>query len=207
MDTDTLWRHIDRERIDLADLIESLTFEQLATPSSCAGWTIRDVAVHLTQSHANARDVLAAAVRYGFRFNTMIREMAIRDQTPPDEAADKLRRMVGSRRHPFGTNERAPLIDALLHGQDIAVPLAIDRPMPVDAAATAAREIWDVAFPFFARRRNRGLRFVATDVDFEVGADRVVEAPIRDILMHLSGRTPVHRLPVSDDSDSGSRAG
>ncbi|WP_168701037.1 maleylpyruvate isomerase family mycothiol-dependent enzyme [Gordonia paraffinivorans] len=207
MDSDTLWRHIDHERLSLADLIESLTPEQLATPSPCEGWTVRDVAVHLTQSHAGAREVLSAAARHGFRFNTMIREMAIRDRTPADEVADKLRRMVGSRRHPFGTNERAPLIDSLLHGQDIAVPLGIDRPMPVDAAAAATREIWDVAFPFFACRHNRGLRFVATDVDFDAGTGRVVEAPIRDILMHVSGRTPVRGLRWPDDVGSRHRAG
>ncbi|MBM7279207.1 maleylpyruvate isomerase family mycothiol-dependent enzyme [Gordonia rubripertincta] len=207
MDSDTLWKHIDEQRIDLATLIESLSEEQLATPSLCAGWTVRDVAVHLTQSHAGARQVIPAAVRYGFRFNTMIREMAVRDQTPPPEAADKLRAMVGSRRHPFATNERAPLIDSLLHGQDIAVPLGIDRPMPVDAAAAAAQEIWDVAFPFFARRRNRGLRFDATDVDFAAGSGQVVEAPIRDILMCFSGRVPASALQPSDGSDSGSRAG
>ncbi|SDU21904.1 maleylpyruvate isomerase family mycothiol-dependent enzyme [Gordonia westfalica] len=207
MDSDTLWNHVDEQRIDLAALIESLSDEHLATPSLCAGWTVRDVAVHLTQSHADARQVFPEAIRYGFRFNTMIREMAIRDRTTPPEAAEKLRAMVGSRRHPFGTNERAPLIDSLLHGQDITVPLGIDRPMPVDAAATAAQEIWDMTFPFFARRHNRGLRFVATDVDFAVGSGRVVEAPIRELLMCFGGRVPASPLHPSDGSDSGSRAG
>ena len=189
MDSDTIWQHIDEQRLELAALIDSLTSDQLSSPSLCTGWTVRDVAVHLTQSHAPPSRVLLEALRSGFRFNTMIHQFAIRDRTSAAEAAEKLRRMVGSRRRPLGTNERTPLLDTLLHGQDIAVPLGIDRPVPPDAAAAAAECLWDVSFPFHARRRHPGIRFVATDVEFAAGSGRVAEAPIRDIIMLLSGRT------------------
>jgi hypothetical protein len=75
-----------------------------------------------------------------------------------------------------------------LHGQDIAVPLGIDRPMPTDAAVAAARRVWSMGFPFHAHRRMLGVELVATDAEFRVGQGRVVEAPIRDILMALAGR-------------------
>lgn len=35
------------ERRDLADLLDSLTPEQWATPSLCAGWSVRDVVAHI----------------------------------------------------------------------------------------------------------------------------------------------------------------
>lgn len=189
MDTGLIWQHIDEERLGLAALIESLTPGQLATPSLCDAWTVRDVAVHLTHSHTSPARAVVAACRYGFRFNTMIRELAVRDRTSAADAAIKLRAMVGSRRHPIGTTPMAPLLDSLLHGQDITVPLTIDRAMPPDAATACADYLWSTGFPFHARRRHGGRRFVATDSDFAVGTGDVVEAPIRDIVMLFGGRT------------------
>ena len=189
MDTDLIWQRIDEQRLELAALIETLTPEQLATPSLCVAWTVRDVAVHLTHSHTSPARAMIAACRYGFRFNTMIRELALRDDTTADQAASKLRAMVGSRRHPIGTTPMAPLLDSLLHGQDIAVPLGLDRPMPTDAATACADYLWSTGFPFHARRRNEGRRYVATDCDFAAGTGEVVEAPIRDIVMLFGGRT------------------
>ena len=48
MDSDTVWQHIDDERAWLADLLESLAQEAWQQPSLCEGWTVRDVAAHLT---------------------------------------------------------------------------------------------------------------------------------------------------------------
>ncbi|PRC44080.1 maleylpyruvate isomerase family mycothiol-dependent enzyme, partial [Mycobacterium sp. ITM-2017-0098] len=107
---------------------------------------------------------------------------------PPAELAANLRAIVGSRRHPPGTTERDPLTDVLVHAQDICVPLAIDHPMPVDAAVAAAERVWDMGFPFRAQKRFAGTRFVATDADFAAGEGREVAAPIRDLLMILTGR-------------------
>ncbi|MFT8180273.1 maleylpyruvate isomerase N-terminal domain-containing protein, partial [Mycobacteroides chelonae] len=51
MDTDVMWAHIDAGRSGVADMLSSLTPEQWSVPSLCDGWTVRDVAVHLTQAH------------------------------------------------------------------------------------------------------------------------------------------------------------
>ncbi len=39
-----------RLRRELADRLPTLTDAQLATPSLCAGWTVREVAGHLTEA-------------------------------------------------------------------------------------------------------------------------------------------------------------
>lgn len=54
-------------------------------------------------------------------------------------------------------------------------------------------------FPFNPQRRLGGVELVATDADFRVGAGRIVEAPIRDILMLLA-----ERLTPSDFGVAGS---
>lgn len=60
--------------------------------------------------------------------------------------------------------------------------------MPTDAAMTAADRLWYTGFPFHACRRLAGTRLVATDADFAVGEGREVAAPIREILLLLTGR-------------------
>ncbi|GAB91102.1 hypothetical protein, partial [Gordonia rhizosphera] len=144
---------------------------------------------HLSQSHAPAGRIMVEATRSGFRFNAMVHRLAVADRATAGEAAERIRAMVGSRRHALGTTEVEPLLDVLVHGQDIAVPLRIDRPMPADAAAVAARRLWSMRFPFHPRRDNPGVRFRAIDTDLDVGQGRLVEAPVRDILMLLAGRT------------------
>jgi uncharacterized protein (TIGR03083 family) len=188
VDSDSIWRHIDEQRSNLADLFEEIDDARWSTPSLCDGWTVRDVAVHLTQSHVGMPRVMVEAVKSGFRFNAMVYRMAVQDTRSPAQAAEALRGMLGSRKHVPGTSEREPLMDVLVHGQDIAVPLGIDWPMPADAAAAAAQRLWGMRFPFNPQRRLRGIQLVATDIDFTVGQGRGVEAPIRDILMALAGR-------------------
>jgi uncharacterized protein (TIGR03083 family) len=188
MDSDVIWRHIDQQRGRLADLFDGIDAARWATPSLCEGWTVRDVAAHLTHSHAGKGRMIVEALRSGFRFNAMVHRMAVEDSRSPAEIAVALRAMRGSRKRPPRTDERDPLMDVLVHGQDIAVPLGIDLPMPPDAAAAAAQRLWSMRFPFHPQRRLRGVELVATDADFRVGTGRVIEAPIRDILMLFAGR-------------------
>ena len=54
LDRDTVWTSIDRERLDLADLLDGLTDAERARPSLCDGWRVRDVAAHLALAHIGA---------------------------------------------------------------------------------------------------------------------------------------------------------
>ena len=48
MDRDQVWQVIDAQRMNLAALLEQLSADDWRQPSLCAGWTVRDVAAHLT---------------------------------------------------------------------------------------------------------------------------------------------------------------
>jgi len=52
-----------------------------------------------------------------------------------------LRGFIGSRRRAPFVSELEPLLDILVHFQDICVPLGIEHPMPIDAAAAAADRV------------------------------------------------------------------
>jgi uncharacterized protein (TIGR03083 family) len=42
------WQRVAAHRNRIADLLDTLSAEQLATPSLCEGWTVHQVAGHLT---------------------------------------------------------------------------------------------------------------------------------------------------------------
>jgi len=188
MNSDTIWQIIDEQRADLANLLAALDAEQWMSPSLCTGWRVRDVAAHLTHSHAGPFRIAVEATKSGFRFNSMVYRMAVEDLRPQAEIIAALRSMIGSRRHIPVTDERGPLMDVLVHGQDIAVPLGIDKTMPIAGAVAAAGLLWHMRFPFNPRRRLDGVRLVASDADFSVGDGPEVSGPIQDIVMLLTGR-------------------
>jgi hypothetical protein len=108
---------------------------------------------------------------------------------PIAELLAEFERHDGSRRHPWGTSVVDPLLDVLVHSQDIAVPLARPHPMPVEPAVVAARRAHRLGFLFHDSAVRRQLAIRATDADFAVGTGLLVEGPIRTVLLLLTGRT------------------
>ena len=190
MDRDEVWHAIDAERLSLAGLFEDLSPAEWETRSLCAGWRVRDVAAHLTLAHTGPGTALVAMLRAGGSFNRMIRDTALRQAALPVERYPQLlRAMVGSRRKAPGISDLEPLIDVLVHGQDVAVPLGRPRPMPVEPTVAAVRRVWPNLYPFRAERRLRGVRLVATDHPWTAGQGLVVEGPIGALLLLLTGRS------------------
>lgn len=188
MDDAQIWGYIDEQRADLADFLDTLTPEQWETPSLCPGWTVRQAAAHVTHSTTGWGRLTYELLRSGFRFNALTLRMGREDRRAPEEITAALRAMVGGRRKPPGTAVADPLMDVMVHGQDIAVPLGLERTMPIPAAVVAAERVWKMGFPFQARKRFPNVTFTATDADFSVGSGDEVRGPIQDILMALSGR-------------------
>lgn len=192
METESVWKHIDEQRGHVADMLESLSPRQWASPSLCDTWTVRDVGAHLTFAHAGLRDVLVPFVRAGFSYNRMIRDTAKSSPLSHEDIIATLRDFVGSRRKALGVSVLEPLLDILVHGQDIAVPLGLDLPMPVDAAAAAADRVVSLPRRMRLWRVPHGVRLVATDADWAYGEGHRVEGELRWILLALTGREVAH---------------
>ena len=191
MDVDSSWRVIASERRSLADLLEQLTDEQWETPSLCAGWRVRDVAAHIAMV-PTAPGLLAmvrgAAAAHG-NFNRLNHDLAVQHaQRPTADINAELRDEADSRRLPSVTSVTNLGFDILVHGQDIAIPLGVTRPMPTDAAAAGAARVWAMGWPFWARRRFHGYRLIATDANWSAGAGDEVHGTIDALLLLLTGR-------------------
>jgi uncharacterized protein (TIGR03083 family) len=190
MEQDEVWRTIDAERLRFADLLAQLTDAEWTKPSLCAGWTVRDVAAHLTLAHIRMPAVIVGLARARGNLGVMIRDTARRHAAAPTEQIiGEIRAMAGSRRHVPGITPLEPLIDVLVHGQDIALPLGRALPMPVGAAAAAATRICTNNSIHRARRKLDGFRLTATDTSWSAGEGRTVEGPVEALLLTLTGRT------------------
>ena len=191
MDVDSSWRVIASERRSLADLLEQLTGEQWETPSLCAGWRVRDVAAHIAMV-PTAPGLLAmarGAVRAHGNFNRLNHDLAVRHARRPNaDIVAELRGDADSRRLPSVTSVTNLGFDILVHGQDIAIPLGVTRPIPPDAATAGAARVWAMGWPFWARRRLHGYRLMATDANWSAGAGAEVYGPIDALLLLLTGR-------------------
>jgi uncharacterized protein (TIGR03083 family) len=193
-----VWAAVGAERAGLADLLHDLADDEWAQPSLCTGWRVRDVAAHVTLATARVRDVAVPALKARGNFDRMVHDTAVdRAAAPTPELVAAVRAMVGSRRTAPGVTHLEPLIDVLVHGQDIAVPLGRARPMPIAAAAAAATRVWTMRWPFTvafdARRRLAGLRLEADDAEWAAGDGDRVDGPIEALLLLLTGRVAAAR--------------
>ena len=64
LDREQAWQVIDAQRLGLAGLLADLSEREWQQPSLCDGWTVRDVAAHLTLQQLSARAAIAMMLRY-----------------------------------------------------------------------------------------------------------------------------------------------
>ena len=125
--------------------------------------------------------------------NRMIRLSARhKAEQPVEQLIGELRATVGSRRSNMGVTNLETLIDILVHGQDIAIPLARDLEMPTSASATAASRVRSLLGTgtgrVFSDIGVQRFRLIATDATWCEGDGPEVRGPIGAILLLLTGR-------------------
>ena len=193
MDRRSGWLLIDELRVSAVTLLETLDVQDWDVPSLCEGWTVREVAAHLSVAALTPyRGVLVDVVRARGSFDQMVHDNAVRRAAgrSADQIVADLRSTVGSRRLAPTTFWRDPLLDLVVHTQDIARPLGrtADVVVPSDAVLIALDWVWRRGFPFFPGRRLRGLRLLAVDADWQRGAGLDVTGPALALLLLSTGR-------------------
>ncbi len=188
------------ERLDLADLLDTLEPAEWATRSLCSAWTVHEVLAHLTLSTrmpsllALTGQLVRARGDINGVFSDLATERAAR--FAPDELVAQLRETAGSSRRLVGSSPTDPLDDLLVHGQDIVRPLRRTRSAPIELVVSALSRAWTSPM-YGARKRFAGLRFVATDASWAGGdGPQEVQGQAVDLLLLAAGR-PVDRDALS----------
>jgi uncharacterized protein (TIGR03083 family) len=192
MDVDQVWQVIDAQRRSLADLLEDLSEEEWRRPSLCTGWTVRDVAAHLTLQQLGLRDLITTVAQWRGSMDRTIHHVACRRAAAltTDQIVAAIRGTVGSRRHSIGVTRLETLIDILVHGQDVAIPLGRRHDMPPQAAAVAADRVLSMRWPPPppSVRMVAGFRLTATDTSWSAGAGPQIRGPMAALLLVSTGR-------------------
>ena len=192
MNSEEKWRVIAGQRRALVDLLADLDENEWERPSLCEQWRVKDVVAHLALTPQSPGLVRILVLGLGARGNldAVNRDLAVAHANrPPAELLAQLRELADSRRKPAITTLDNLLFDTLVHIQDVVIPLGLAASMPLDAAREGAERVWRMGWPFWARRRLRGVRLTATDLDWTAGEGAGIRGPIQALLLLLTGRT------------------
>ncbi len=193
LDRDQVWQVLDTERSRLADLLDSLSDQEWTHPSLCTGWTVKDVAAHLTMQELGLGAELAVMFQWRGSMDRTVAHVVRRRATAlsTGQLVARIRGMVGSRRHNFGSSNLESLVDCLVHTQDIAIPLGRRHDMPAAVAAVAASRVLTMRWPppLPSVRTVAGFRLAATDTPWTAGDGPQVHGPMAALLLVCCGRT------------------
>jgi uncharacterized protein (TIGR03083 family) len=179
---------VRRERERLLTVLEGLDAGQWRTSSLCAGWTVRDVVVHLLMPYElSVPRFLALMVRSGLRFDRAADRWARDDPRSPAQAVAALRD-TGHRRFEAGPGApaEAPLSHLVIHAQDVYRPLGVPSPTDPEDAAIALDQL--TGRRALAPALLHGLAFAATDTGWRHGTGLPVTGPATALLTTLAGR-------------------
>ncbi|MEU3819799.1 maleylpyruvate isomerase family mycothiol-dependent enzyme [Streptomyces sp. NPDC030392] len=183
------WAAIHAERAALAADLAGLTAREWATPSLCAGLSVREVLAHLTAGASlDAVRWMAGVIRCRFDFDRQV-AMRLAEQlgAGPAETLERFRRVAASTTKP-PLPVVAMLGETLVHAEDIRRPLGIRRAYPVDVVTLVAEYYRGSDLVVPAKGRVGGLRLVAEDGAFAAGAGALVSGPTVALVMAMTGR-------------------
>jgi uncharacterized protein (TIGR03083 family) len=202
--------HLARaERADLLAFLAGLTPQQWDEPTLCAGWRVRDVVAHMISYEGlRGRELFRRLARGRFRL-ALVNDVGVAELR--DARPDELLALLEQRLEPSGLTTgfgcRVALLDAMIHQQDIRRPLGAPRTIPPDRLLPAL-SFARFAPPIGAFWRARGLRLVATDLDWSAGRGPEVRGPAEALLMAISGRRGiVHELAGPGQATLAARIG
>ncbi|WP_306362249.1 maleylpyruvate isomerase family mycothiol-dependent enzyme [Nocardia sp. CC227C] len=193
-DTIDLRAHTTAERERLAELLGTLTPDQWAAPSLCAGWRVREVVAHMTMPYRISILRFAiglAAARFSFN---RYADRAAHADTRRLSDADLLTCLRDNVNHPWrppGGDPAAALGHDVIHGLDITEPLGLPA-APADRIALVLGDGDQKALAYFGVDLT-GVQLRATDADCTIGSGSPIDMPAKDILLTVTGRRPVTR--------------
>lgn len=178
-----------QERGELLALLREMTPAQWDSPTLCTEWSVRHVAIHIVSYDELSKFQTAATfVRGGLRTRT-VNEVALNRYRglDPDGVVGLVARCQRPRGLTAAMNAGIALTDGTIHHQDIRRALGMPRAIPEERLVPVLN--FSLRAPTLPSRSNRrGLKLVATDVDWSSGDGAEVSGPGEALLMALAGR-------------------
>lgn len=177
------------EREEFAALLDGLTPQQWESPTLCERWRVREVAVHTVSYDELSTAGLINRFLKG-RLNTdRINAIGVADYA--DRAPEQITAMIRGNTEPHGLTAgfggRIALTDGMIHQQDIRRSLGIPRTIDPQRLLTAL-DFVRFAPTIRGAWRARGVRLVATDLDWSHGNGAEVRGSGEALLMAMAGR-------------------
>jgi uncharacterized protein (TIGR03083 family) len=177
------------ERVEFASFLESLTPGQWDSPTLCELWTVREVAIHTVSYDELSTASLVRRFVKG-RLNTdRINAIGVADYADwsPEQITALIRQYAEPHGLTGGFGGKIALTDGMIHQQDIRRPLGLTRTIDPERLRTA------LDFARFAPTirgawRSRGVRLVATDLDWARGKGPDARGSGEALLMAMAGR-------------------
>jgi uncharacterized protein (TIGR03083 family) len=180
------------ERAELATLLGTLSPQQWQAPTLCAGWRVHDVAAHVISYDELTTAGLAGRLARGWFSPDRANAIGLAEyrKRSSDELLTQLRGHLRPSGLPAAFGGMIGLTDGMIHQQDIRRPLGIPREIPAQRLLPVLRFalLAPVIRGFW---RVRGVRLVATDLDFSTGRGPEVRGRGEALLMVIAGRRGV----------------
>ncbi|MFN8051762.1 MAG: maleylpyruvate isomerase family mycothiol-dependent enzyme [Acidimicrobiales bacterium] len=184
------WRFVAAERQALVDFARTLTEEQLAAPSLCDGWQVRDVLGHVAWVAVTPPIEVAREMLFGgLHIHQVIADQGrVYGSLDTETLLERLAAGVGSQFTSPTITPASLLADTIVHHQDIR--RALDLPRIIDPAPlrVALDRYTGVNSFTGGKKRTRGLRLIAIDVGWSHGSGPEVHGTGEAILLASVGR-------------------
>jgi uncharacterized protein (TIGR03083 family) len=179
----------EEERADLLALLQELSPAQWGAQSLCTCWRVREVATHVVSYDALSKAAsVATFVRGGLRPGR-VNDVALARYRDLD--TDAIIELVARHQHPTGLPSGfkggIALTDGTIHHQDIRRAVGLPRSIPAHRLVPVLT--FSLGAPTLPSKGNaKGLKLVATDVDWTAGDGPEVIGPGEALLMAAAGR-------------------
>lgn len=186
------WDLAGKARTDFADLLDSLSEEQLGGQTLCARWTPLDIAGHLVSFvELSGPAMMLSMAKAGFNSDKAWNANAAKYKAMGAPAISAALRANADKTAPMSFfSSGVTTLDVAVHTQDIRRGLGIDGALDADVL----RESLDWATAHKQRKIHvppdqiEGLRLEATDMDWSWGSGDLVSGSAEAILMGINRR-------------------
>lgn len=179
------------EREDFADLLEQLLPQQWEQPSLCERWRVRDVVAHVLSYDKLSRLGLIRRFAKGAFLPNGVNAVGVAEYSSrsTQQLTELMRSCIRPRGLTAGFGGTIALVDGMIHQQDIRRPLGIARKIPEHRLKAVLNYALTVPAVRGAKRA-RGVRLVASDLDWNHGSGPEVRGPGEALLMCIAARPP-----------------